>query len=149
MQKIVQTITCGSSQRFLVLAGRKANEQKQEFPLREKKMAEIKLREGLYRNNFNFCGCAGVAATGATRRAHHFTQEKEILLLADSNYITWRPPCCLLSRPPGLGNLHTLKKNFFLAGSLCADMGTNDTGILQWSVRSVEPVCFATRLSST
>ena len=43
---------------------------------------------------------------------NHFTHLKEMLLLPDSNYITWAPsiPCCLLSRPPvsRLCNLHTL-----------------------------------------
>ena len=61
-------------------------------------MAEIKLR-----------GCAGVAATGGTRRAHHFIHVEHV---TDSKNITWAPsiPCGLLSRPhvSRLGNLHTL-----------------------------------------
>ena len=74
--------------------------------------AEIKLRFFFFRNNFNFRGCAGVAATGGNRRAHHFTHLKDMLMLPDSNCITSAPntPCCLQSRPPvsRLGNLHTL-----------------------------------------
>ena len=46
---------------------------------------------------------------GGTRNANHFTHVKVMLLLPDSNHITWASsvPCCLLSRPPGsrLGNL--------------------------------------------
>ena len=74
-------------------------------------MAEIKLRH-FSNNNFKMRACARVAATGGTRRAHHFIHVKGILLLADSNHIAWAPsiPCCLLSRPPEsrLGILHTL-----------------------------------------
>ena len=53
-------------------------------------------------NNFILRGCAGVAATGGARRAHYCMPVKDILLLADSNYITWEPsiPCCLLLRLP-------------------------------------------------
>ena len=50
----------------------------------------------------------------ATRRAHHSTHVKDMLLLADSNYITWSSniPCCLLSRPSvsRLGNLCTFRE---------------------------------------
>ena len=103
-------VTCGSSQSFLVLAGKKRTKKRQ-FPLREKTMAEIKLRVFFFSDNFNLRGCAEVAATGGTRRVHHFTHVKMILRLADSNYITWAPSisCCLLLRPPvsKLGNLHT------------------------------------------
>ena len=77
---------------------------------------------------------------------------KDILLLADSNYITWAPsiPCCLLLRlrVSRLGILQTLpSKNqrtseLSFAESKCADTGTNDSGILQRSLRSVEPVFF-------
>ena len=42
-------------------------------------------------NNFNLRGCAGVVATGGTRRSHNCIHVKSILLLADSNYITWAP----------------------------------------------------------
>ena len=49
--------------------GKKANTQKLSFPLREKTMR----------------GCAELAATGGTRRAHHFINVKEILLVPDSN----------------------------------------------------------------
>ena len=74
-------------------------------------MAENKLRL-FSRNNFNLRGCSGVAATGGTRRAHNCIPVRDILLLADSNYITWAPsvPCCLLLRPPvsRLGILQTL-----------------------------------------
>ena len=65
------------------------------------RMAKNKL--GLFcRNNINLRGCPRVAATGGTRRAHNCIHVKDILLLADSNYITWAPsiPCCLLLRPP-------------------------------------------------
>ena len=69
-----------------------------------------------FSNNFNWCGCAGVAATGGTRRAHNCTPVKDILLLADSNYITWAPsiPCCLLLRPPvsRLGIVQTLPSKY-------------------------------------
>ena len=75
-------------------------------------MAEIRLRVFFSSNNFNWRGCAGVAATSGSRRAHRFTHVKMSSLIADSNYITWAPsiPCCLLLRPPvsRLGNLHTL-----------------------------------------
>ena len=81
------------------------------------------------------------------------TRKREVLRLADSNCITWAPsiPCCLLSRPHVSRFGHLLALLFInqrstrssLAESLCADMGNNDTGILQRSVRSVEPVCFA------
>ena len=82
--------------------GKYANEQKRKLPLREETMAEIKLSLFVYGNNFDLCGCAGGAATGGNRRSHHFKHVKEILLLADSNYITWAPSisCCLLSRLP-------------------------------------------------
>ena len=116
------------------------------------KIAEMKLRAFFLSNNFNWRGCAGVAATGGTRRAHNCTPVKDILLLADSNYITWAPsiPCCLLLRPPvsRLGILQTLpsktKRNSELsfAESKFADTGTDDSGILQRSLRSVEPACF-------
>ena len=59
-------------------------------------------------------------------------------------------PCCHLSRPPvsRLGKLPSVKNQrtskFTFAESKCADTGTNDTGILQRSVRGLEPVCFAT-----
>ena len=91
-----------------------------------------------FSNNFNLRGCAGVAATGGTRRAHNFIPVKDILLLADSNYITWAPsiPCCLFA----VKNQRTSELSF--AESKCADTGTNDSGILQRSLRSVEPVCF-------
>ena len=101
---------------------------------------------------FNLRGCAGVAATDGTRRAHNCIPVQDILLLADSNYITWAPsiPCCLLLRPPvsRLGILQTLPSKtkrtseMSFAESKCADTGTNDSGILPRSLRSVEPVCF-------
>ena len=47
-------------------------------------MAEIKLRLFFTANNSNSRGCAGIAATGDTRRAHYFIHVKEMLLLADS-----------------------------------------------------------------
>ena len=52
------------------------------------------------RNRCNLRGCAGVAATGSTRPAHHCTYAKEMLLLPDSHYIT--------SPLPRLGNVHTI-----------------------------------------
>ena len=57
-------------------------------------MAEIKLLAFFF-NIFNLRGCASVAATCGTRRAHHFTHVKEMLLLPDKNYITWASsiPC--------------------------------------------------------
>ena len=102
-------------------------------------MVEIKLRF-FYRKNFNLRGCAGVAATGGTRRAHHFMHVKSCYCLVIPITSRGRPVlCCLLSRPPvsRLGNLHNLPsetkelQNFSFAESQCADTGTNDTGILQ------------------
>ena len=91
-------------------------------------------------------GCAEVAATGGARRAHHFTHVKEMVLLPDSNYITWAPsiPCCLLSGLSCVTVRNQRSSEFSFAESKCADTGTNDPGILERSVRSVEPVCFAT-----
>ena len=82
------------------------------------------------------------------------TRQREILLLADSNHITWAPsiPRCLLSRPPvsRLGNSHTLRSErnqrstqVFVTESLCADTSKGDTDILQRRVRGVEPFDFA------
>ena len=99
------------------------------------------------RNNFNLRGCAEVAATGGTKRAHHFTHVEGMLLLPDSTYITWAPriPRCL---PSQFAHTHTFVRNqrtseFSFAESKCADTGTTNRGILLRSVRNV-PVCFAT-----
>ena len=56
-------------------------------------MAEIKLWAFFPRNNFNLRGCAGVS----TRRAHHFTHQKEMLLLFDSNKKGERPVVLVVS----------------------------------------------------
>ena len=66
-------ITCGSSRRFPVLV-----------EIRQWQKSNCDKN----RNNSNMRDCAGVAATGGTRRAHHFKYGKDLLLLADSNYIT-------------------------------------------------------------
>ena len=102
---IAQTITCGSSQRFLILAGKKQTNKNVCF------LSEIRHNDRNQTVGVFFTAtasmCAGVAATGGTRPAHHFRHVKETLLLPDSG----RPvfPCCLLSQPPvsGLGSLHT------------------------------------------
>ena len=107
-------------------------------------LAEMKLRAFFFSNNFNLRSCAGVTATSGTRRAHNCKPMKDILLLADSNFFTWAPsiPCCLLLRPPvsRLGILQDFR--IIIRRSKCADTGTNDSGIHQRSLRSVEPVCF-------
>ena len=102
-------------------------------------------------NNSNLRGCAGVAATGGTRRAHNCIPVKDIVLLADSNYITGAQYSVLSLVTTSCVKIgyyvNTSVKNQRTSGlscaeSKCADTGTNDSGILQRSLRSVEPVCF-------
>ena len=86
-------------------------------------------------------GCAGVAATGGTRRAHNCIPAKDILLLADSNYITWvyavlslDTTSCVKSGKfanTSVSDQRTSELSF--AVSKCADTR---------SPRSAEPVCF-------
>ena len=65
----------------------KTNEQKRYFPLGDNN-GRNQTAGFCCRNNFNLRGCAGVAATGGTRLAHHLVHVKEMLLLADSSYTT-------------------------------------------------------------
>ena len=96
-------------------------------------------------------GCAGVAATGGTRRAHNCIPVKDILMLVDSNYITLAQDSVLsfvttycvkiwYFANTSVKNQRTLELS--LAESKCDDTGTNDSGILQLSLGNVEPVCF-------
>ena len=82
---IAQTITCVSSHSFLVFAG-----------IEKKTIAEIKLRT-FFCNNNNLRGCAGVSATGGTRRLHHFLHVKKTLLPPDFKYIKWAPVFLVVS----------------------------------------------------
>ena len=125
--------------------GEKSKQTKTIVSFQRKKMAKIKLRAFLPQQH-KFAWLPGVAATGGTRRAHHFMHIKEMLLLADSNYITWaRSIPCVKIGSFALSSFRNRRvSEFSLAESWCADTGTNDTGILQRSVRGVEPLCFAT-----
>ena len=83
---------------------------------------------------------------------HHFTHEKEMLLLPDSNYITWAPsiPGCLLSRRPvsRLGILQTLQSkikelhNFPSQSPSALSRVPTTLAFFNGILRNVEPVCF-------
>ena len=79
--------------------------KKRKFLIEENRIAEIKPAAFFLQQQIQFVWLR-------PRCAHHFIHVKEIVLLADSNCITWAPsfPCCLLSRPPvsRLGTVHTL-----------------------------------------
>ena len=91
-----------------------------------------------FRKNFILRGCAGVAATGGTRRAHHPTHVKEILLLPDSNNVTQTPVFRVVS-------CHDLQCQDWVTHRSFRNQRTSESSFalaLFIRVRSVEPVCF-------
>ena len=108
-------------------------------------MAEVKLRAFFFFfvNTFHLRGCAGVAATGSIR-AHNCIPLYFLLIQITSR---GRPVFRVVSCYGLLCQDNTFVKNqrtseLSFAEPKCADTGTNDSGILQRSLRSVEPVCF-------
>ena len=57
--------------------GRKNKTNKNDNFLIEKREWRKGICGHFFRNNFNLRGCAGVSATGGTRRAHHFTRVRD------------------------------------------------------------------------